>query len=106
MTDEDFERAKYLLYEEKVRKASEKTYKSEFFKYREYRGNGYELDHKLSIKEGYELGVPIELMADRANLQMILKQSNREKSSKSSITYEELIEEISNREYELEDFSN
>lgn len=102
LSKNDMLRAKFLLYEEKVRKLSDKIFKKEFFEHREFRGNGLELDHKLSIYDGFYQGVPIEIMSDPANLQLIPINENREKSSRSTISFEELINEISERESLLE----
>lgn len=98
LSQSDQKRAEYLLYEEKVRKLSEKTFREEFFEFRDYRGDVFELDHMLSIREGFEQDVPVEVMSDLANLQLISAKANRSKGGKSSLTFSELVERISDRE--------
>jgi len=98
MNDEDFKRAEFLLYEEKVRKLSNKTFRKEYFEQKGYRGKGLELDHKLSIKDGFDQDVPIETMAHPLNLRLITAKANKQKGSKSTVTFSELIEEISTRD--------
>jgi len=83
---------------------SERTFKNNFFEQRELRGKGYELDHKLSIKDGYDLEVPPEIMADTANLRLVPFMVNRSKASRSIVTYEELLEEISERDDFRDDY--
>ena len=100
MTEKELERAKYLLYEETVRKLSDKNFKKEYIEHKSLRGKntGFELDHKLSIKDGFEQNVPPSILADVANLQVVSINYNRKKSSKSIITFEELIKEITERD--------
>jgi len=98
ISPEDWQRALFLLYQEKVRKLSEKNYKENYLEKKELRGKGYSLDHKISIKECFEKKIPIIIAADIANLEMIPEEHNREKGSKSSIIFEELIDAINDRE--------
>jgi hypothetical protein len=98
LSEKDQKRAEYLLYEEKVRKLSEKTFREEFFEFRDYRGDVFELDHMLSIKDGFDQNVPIEVMSDLANLQLIPAKANRKKGDKSSLSFSELLERIVDRE--------
>lgn len=68
-------RKTYKLYEDEI---NPNKYK------RTYCGvdNGYQLDHIISIKEGYLSKIPPETIADRQNLQMLTWQDNRKKGSK------------------------
>ena len=94
----DLERAKYLLYDEKVRKLSEQVFKREYLENKDLRGADWHLEHKLSVKECYENGVPIEMAAHICNLEVVPKSYNLQKGRKSSITFSELIEMVT--EYE------
>jgi hypothetical protein len=78
---DDTERAKFLLYQEKVRKLSEKNFKSYYVDNKELRGRDFELDHKYSIYEGFRNGVPESIIADLCNLEVIPKTENRSKGS-------------------------
>lgn len=51
---------------------------------------GVSRDHKLSIKEGYKQGIDPYYMSHPANCQLLQQQENEHKSSRSSITFEEL----------------
>jgi hypothetical protein len=92
------ERAKFLLYCENVRKLSEKNFRRYYVDNKELRGNEYHLDHKLSILEGFTKGIPEEIIADIANLEIIKKGDNLRKGSKSSITFDELLDIIVERD--------
>ena len=94
ITQQDFEEAMFLLYEKKVRQLTEKNFKKSYLKYKELRGDGWHLDHKVSIKEAYYADLPPEMTAHEANLEMVPKQYNLQKGSRSSITISELINEI------------
>jgi hypothetical protein len=96
----DVERAKFLLYQEKVRKLSEKNFKKYYVDNKELRGGDYELDHKYSISEGFKNDVPESILADLCNLEVIPKEQNRRKGSRCSIELQELLDQISeNDEY-------
>lgn len=100
LSEVDQKRAEYLLYEEKVRRLSEKNFKADYLKYKELRGKEFELDHKLSIKDGYDQNVPVEIISDSFNLEILPKCMNRMKGKSSTITYNELIELITERDSE------
>lgn len=53
--------------------------------------NAYQLDHKISIKYGYDNHITPELIADVKNLQIIPWEENRNKSSKNSIDLWDLL---------------
>lgn len=95
---DDATRSKFLLYREKVRKFSEKNFRNNYIENKELRGKYYELDHKYSIYEGFIHEIPESIIADVSNLHVIPREENRQKSSNSSITFEELINEISERD--------
>lgn len=63
------------------------------------RGNnlsGISRDHRLSVLDGYILGISPELMKHPANCQLLLHTKNQQKNRKSSITYEQLLRDIHN----------
>lgn len=94
------ERGAWLLYAEKVRKLTEHTFKREHFENKELRGKGYVLDHMLSVRHCYEEGVPPDMAAHVCNLAMVSTEYNSSKGRRSSITFTELIESIT----EYDDF--
>lgn len=53
-------------------------------------GGAYQLDHKVSIKYGFENNVPFEIIGHICNLEMIPWEQNRQKDSKNSIDLEML----------------
>ena len=93
--------AAFLLYERKVRQQTEKTFKREWVDNKEFRGNECHLDHLLSIKECFENQVPVEFAAHECNLQIVSKEYNQRKGTKSSITVSELYERITERESDI-----
>jgi hypothetical protein len=94
LNDNELERAAFLLYSEKVRRMTEKTFKREFVENRDLRGKGWHLDHKLSIKECFLNEVPPEMAAHICNLEMTPQEYNAKKGAKSTITFGELIEMV------------
>jgi len=96
--------AAFLLYEKKVRQHTEKVFKKEYIDNKKYRGQDYVLDHRVSIKECFEHALPIEFAAHLCNLEIVPKKYNLEKGSRCSITIEDLIAEIAQRESDLELF--
>ncbi len=56
------------------------------------RGPVYELDHKFSKTEGFNKGVPPQIIGHHANLELLPKEANRSKRTKCSITLDELYE--------------
>ncbi len=55
---------------------------------------GVSRDHMLSIKDGYLLGVPPDIMSHPANCQLMVHSMNISKNKKSSITYNGLLQRI------------
>jgi|TARA_B100001059_G_C17794817_1_gene562397 hypothetical protein len=96
------DKKEWLFYSYQVRNLTEKTIRREFLDNSNLRSKDFHCDHKLSILEGFKQGVPVEIMADICNLEIIPKTENLKKGSKSSITFNELLEEISQREYDLD----
>lgn len=55
----------------------------------------HHIDHKFSILHGFQNKVPVEIMASKHNLVLLTAKENRNKSSGSSITLEELMRNAS-----------
>ena len=91
-------RGDWLLYKEEVKRLTEQTFKREWVENKELRGKNWHLDHKLSIRSGYEQGVPPEMIDHSCNLWVVPRGYNLQKSSKNVITFSELIEMISEQE--------
>lgn len=91
----------YQIYRKKVKRLTEITYK-------EYKNiinpnnlervtngkNGFQLDHKYSIVEGFLNKVEPEIISHQCNLQMLEWYDNRTKSKRCDIELQELIKEI------------
>ena len=95
----------YQIYRKKVKRLTEITYKT-------YKNiinpnnlervtngkNGFQLDHKYSIIEGFLNNVEPEIISHRCNLQMLEWNNNRTKSKKCDIDLEQLKNEIKSYE--------
>jgi hypothetical protein len=55
---------------------------------------GVSRDHRLSVSDGYRLGVDPSLMSHPANCRLVTHVENQRKNSKSEITLDQLKEEI------------
>lgn len=55
--------------------------------------DAYHIDHKFSIREGFEENIPPEIIGSLKNLEMIPGRKNCAKNSKCSISKEELLDE-------------
>lgn len=88
------------LYESEVDRLTEKTYKTfQYFinpkNHKRGRTKGsWQLDHIMSKVSGFESGIPAELLAHPANLQMLPIKENISKSSTSHFNKDELLEAI------------
>jgi len=65
----------------------------------------YHIDHRISLKQGYLLNLPIEIMTHPCNLEMIYYKDNLTKQDNCSITLEQLLNDIINFKDELK-FTN
>mgnify|MGYP003515132605 CR=1 FL=1 len=92
------EKEPFIAYRDKVRLLSEESFRSNFYELENssLRGKGYELDHVLSIYEGFKHNVPENVMANVRNLRMITSHDNKIKGRNSSKTSEELMFEVDN----------
>ena len=84
------EKFEFQQWSNEVRQESEKTYRK--FKHvlnpnnlprKKYAEDGYHLDHKISLKEGFEQNISIETMSSLENLQMLTCKENRSKFTRS-----------------------
>lgn len=91
---------KFKEYSNMVIKETEKTIRKHGDKikglYLRGKKFGYEVDHKLSIIQGFKLNVDIKIMSHWKNLEILTRIQNRKKLGNSSITLEELLTEIKN----------
>ena len=51
----------------------------------------HELDHKFSVSSGYQNQIPLEIISNRNNLQLLSPMENGRKGKKCSISVEELF---------------
>jgi hypothetical protein len=84
----------WLYYSEQCRKMTRQTVRNNYIEGQDNRGLGYELDHKISIREGFEHGIDPSLICSVENLEYVPLRYNRQKGSRSSIEIRELIEDI------------
>jgi len=87
---------KFEKYNKIVYKETYKTLKKYKVKNSELRGkkHGYELDHKYSIYDGFINNVDPKIIGYYKNLEILTTTQNRIKKENSSITLEELLENI------------
>lgn len=60
----------------------------------------YQIDHKFSIRKGYQRNIPLSIIANRENLQLLTIAENRRKGSACSIGIGQLTREANTREIE------
>lgn len=90
----DEELSDFQLYKRKVRELSELNYREYFYEINPNklkRGFGYDLDHKYSIFQGFKDCIPIHIIANYKNLEVIESKLNKSKCGKCSITLEEIL---------------
>jgi hypothetical protein len=83
---EDFKK-----YRRKVYYWSEKNDLSQLSNYSNRSRNGYHLDHKYSITEGFKNDVPPKVIGNIANLEFLPAKANISKGTGCSLTLEELL---------------
>lgn len=84
------DKSDFLIYSRKVRYLSEQEYEKHIDwinptrKIRTLCGKmgGYQLDHKISVKRGFELGIDVVMLSKFHNLQMLSWEANLNKSAK------------------------
>jgi hypothetical protein len=57
----------------------------------DYDKTEFHIDHKFSISEGFKQQIPLWIIGNRNNLELLPKVENMQKGSKCSISYDELI---------------
>lgn len=92
-----FELSRYNRYAMKVIRETERTVRKNLHKIEniELRGkeNGYDLDHRFSVYDGFKNGVDYKIIAHWRNLKIRTVKENRTKHRNSSITLKQLLEE-------------
>lgn len=88
----------FQLYTEQVRNKTNENFKKYFYEitYAKNRNRNFHLDHKYSIKDGFDNNIPIEIISHYKNLQILDGRLNESKGTKSSLTLNELITDIQN----------
>ena len=71
------------------------TLKNDLSQLPNWKKPGYQIDHIFSVLDGFKLGVDPRVVANIANLQILTRKENREKSNRSDQTLEQLMEKIS-----------
>lgn len=61
------------------------------------RGQGYQLDHKLSKKDGFLNNIPPEIIGHYKNLKILTEFENKSKGSNSSILISDLYEQVNSK---------
>jgi hypothetical protein len=59
--------------------------------------DGYQIDHILSVVDGFLAGLPTKVVAHKANLQVLSRAANRAKYTRSDQTVEDLLGKINGR---------
>jgi hypothetical protein len=83
----------FVLYRDEVRKLSNENFLKNFYSLENshLRGKGFDLDHVVSIREGYDKEIPAEIIASVPNLRISPSSENKRKSRKSHMTCENLL---------------
>lgn len=82
-------KAGYLCYRQRVRRETHRWYRK--YGQGKLRTRQVHLDHMFSIKDGWDQGVPPEIVGHAVNLRLIDGRTNQSKNSKSCITLKELM---------------
>jgi hypothetical protein len=95
-TKDTEDREPFALYQEIVRRNSDKNYQKYFNEIpnAKNRSREYHLDHKYSIKEAFDNNIPIDVVSHYKNLEIIDGRLNESKGKNSSILLEELLKQI------------
>jgi uncharacterized Zn finger protein (UPF0148 family) len=92
----------YIGYRDRVRKLTDENFQKQFLniKNSKLRGNGWDLDHKISIHYGFKNHIPEEHISHIKNLEMLPSKINYKKGSNCSMSYESLLESIEKENYD------
>jgi hypothetical protein len=98
------DRDPFKLYTELVRRKSDESYQKYFYEITnsKKRSKDFHLDHKYSIKNGFDNKIPIEVISHYKNLEVVPHSLNESKGSKNSILLEDLIKQIQYSLYPLD----
>jgi len=83
-------------YQEKVRRLSNENYQTYFNEIpnAKKRSRDFHLDHKLSIHDGFNKNIPVEIISHYTNFEMMCGRLNESKGGNSTISLRELIVDI------------
>lgn len=90
----DSQLSDFQLYKRKVRELTEINYRKYFYiinPNKLQRGLGYDLDHKYSIFQGFKDCIPIHIISNYKNLEILESKLNKAKCGKCSVTIEEIL---------------
>lgn len=92
----DEQLGEFELYKRKVKEYTENEFRKYYYdlKNSDKRGNGFELDHKFSIFEGFKQCIPVYLIGSIHNLEMLPLLENRSKFVSCSTTIDEILKGI------------
>ena len=97
LTLSDEELLRYENYKKQVRALTSKTYKlhKDFINPNNFVNSkdGYHIDHKYSIVEGFKNNISVYIISSKENLQMLKSIDNLKKQTRCSISLEELLRE-------------
>ncbi len=81
-------------YKKNVRSATSAQYRKnkKIINPNNYSRREYELDHIVSVRDGFRYNIPVEIMASPVNLQMLETRLNKSKGTASWMTPSELFE--------------
>lgn len=86
----------FKIYSRQVRLLSEKTFRKNknIIDQNNKRSHNYHLDHKYSVYDGFVNNIPPYILADVSNLEILPQKDNLVKYTNSSITLDELFEQV------------
>ena len=99
------DRDPFKLYQELVRRKTDVNYNKHFYliENAKKRNRDFHLDHKYSIKSGFDNNIPIDVISHYTNLEIINGRVNESKGTSNSITLNELITDIISSNNPLDD---
>lgn len=90
----DHQLTDFQLYKRKVRELTEINYRKYFYQINPNklpRGKGFDLDHKYSIVQGFKDCIPVHIISNHKNLEIMESKLNKSKCGKCSVTIEEIL---------------
>lgn len=91
-----YEKEPFEAYTFEVRRLTEINFKQNFYliENANLRGKKYDLDHMISIYDGFKQNISVEIISHYKNLRIIPSKDNQVKNKKSCKNYEMLLLEI------------